>query len=80
MTMQPALIYRIAGKFGEFWGIVHMIRQTKAIQTSSTINNLLADLDLLIAKPFSPNARNESIRQTFPLSNLPGILINLWSI
>ena len=60
-----SVIYRIVGKFGE----LSAIHQTKLVLK---INYPLADL--LIRQTFyHQNARNESIRQTFPLPNFPAI-------
>ena len=54
-------IANMQSKFGE----LSMIRQTKTTKIGIlTINNLLAYV--LIRQTFSPNARKESICQTFP--------------
>ena len=63
-------VYCIMGKFGKFGGELSIIRQTKTIQNSTKINDLLADL--LIRKTFFRQMLEESQfkslpRQTFPL-------------
>ena len=59
------------GKFGKFGGELSIIHQTKTIQISTKINDILADL--LIHKTFFRQMLEESQFKTLPPPNFPAI-------